>query len=42
VQGEGRVFTRRGRLVASYTVQAMVRPFQMPPEAMGKDYSDAM
>jgi uncharacterized protein (DUF427 family)/acyl-CoA thioesterase len=42
VQGEGRVFTRRGRLVASYTVQAMVRPFQMPPEAIGKDYSDAM
>ena len=42
VQGEGRVFTRSGRLVASYTVQAMVRQFQTAPGAMGKDYSDAM
>jgi acyl-CoA thioesterase II len=42
VQGEGRVFARDGRLVASYTVQAMVRAFQRSPGAMGKDYSDAM
>jgi uncharacterized protein (DUF427 family)/acyl-CoA thioesterase len=42
VQGEGRVFTRDGRLVASYTVQAMVREFRAPPGAMGKDYTDAM
>ncbi len=42
VQGEGRVFARDGRLVASYTVQAMVREFQTPPGGMGKDYTDAM
>jgi acyl-CoA thioesterase II len=42
VQGEGHVFTRQGRLVASYTVQAMVREFRTPPDAMGKDYTDAM
>jgi acyl-CoA thioesterase len=42
VQGEGRVFTRDGRLVASYTVQAMVREFRAPPGAMGKDDTDAM
>jgi uncharacterized protein (DUF427 family)/acyl-CoA thioesterase len=42
VQGEGRVFTRDGRLVASYTVQAMVRAFATPPGRMGKDYTDAM
>jgi uncharacterized protein (DUF427 family)/acyl-CoA thioesterase len=41
-QGEGRVFTRDGRLVASYTVQAMVREFREPPGAMGKDRTDAM
>jgi uncharacterized protein (DUF427 family)/acyl-CoA thioesterase len=41
-QGEGRVFTRDGRLVASYTVQAMIREFKTPPGAMGKDYTDAM
>jgi acyl-CoA thioesterase len=41
-QGEGRVFTRDGRLVASYTVQAMIREFRTPPGAMGKDYTDAM
>ena len=31
-----------GRLVASYTVQAMVRDFVQGPEAMGHDYSTAM
>jgi acyl-CoA thioesterase len=41
-QGEGRVFTRDGRLVASYTVQAMIREFRTPPGAMGKDQTDAM
>jgi acyl-CoA thioesterase len=41
-QGEGHVFARDGRLVASYTVQAMIREFETPPGAMGKDYSDAM
>jgi acyl-CoA thioesterase II len=41
-QGEGRVFTRDGRLVASYTIQAMIREFRTPPGAMGKDDSDAM
>jgi acyl-CoA thioesterase II len=41
-QGEGRVFNREGRLVASYTVQAMIRAFATPPQSMGKDYTDAM
>lgn len=42
VQGEGRVFTRDGRLVASYTVQAMIRAFYRDPAAMGHDSSTAM
>jgi uncharacterized protein (DUF427 family)/acyl-CoA thioesterase len=42
VQGEGHVFARSGRLVASYTVQGMVREFRTAPGALGKDYSDAM
>ena len=41
-QGEGHVFTQDGTLVASYTCQAMIRGFKKPPEAMGKDYSNAM
>jgi acyl-CoA thioesterase-2 len=41
-QGEGHVFARDGRLVASYTVQAMVREFRTPPDAMGKDSTNAM
>ena len=41
-QGEGRVFARDGRLVASYTVQAMIRAFRTPPGAMGKNSTDAM
>jgi acyl-CoA thioesterase-2 len=41
-QGEGRVFSRDGRLVASYTVQAMVRGFETSPGRLGKDYTDAM
>lgn len=41
-QGQGLVFTRDGRLVASYSVQAIVRGFASDPAAMGKDYSDAM
>jgi uncharacterized protein (DUF427 family)/acyl-CoA thioesterase len=35
VQGDGRVFSIDGRLLASYTVQAMVRPFAAPPDALG-------
>jgi len=42
VQGEGRVFGRDGRLVASYTVQAMVRDFVEPPERIGLDSSRLM
>jgi len=42
VQGEGHVFTEAGRLVASYTVQGMVRDFVQGPEAMGHDSSTAM
>jgi acyl-CoA thioesterase II len=41
-QGEGRVFTQDGRLVASYSVQAMIRPFATDPAAMGLDASNAM
>jgi hypothetical protein len=36
------VFTEDGRLVASYTVQAMIRDFVQGPEAMGHDSSTAM
>jgi hypothetical protein len=42
VQGEGRVYTRDGRLAASYTVQAMVREFEREPAAMGHDSRTAM
>jgi uncharacterized protein (DUF427 family)/acyl-CoA thioesterase len=42
VQGDGHVFTRDGRLAASYTIQAMVREFQTPPAAMGHDGRTAM
>jgi acyl-CoA thioesterase-2 len=42
VQGEGRVFGEDGRLAASYTVQAMVRDFDEPPERIGLDQSRLM
>ena len=35
VQGDGRVFSIDGRLLASYTVQAMVRPFVARPDSLG-------
>jgi acyl-CoA thioesterase-2 len=41
-QGEGRVFTRDGRLVATYSVQAMVRSFATEPAVMGLDSTNAM
>ena len=41
-QGEGPVFTQDGKLVASYTGQAMIRGFKQPPDARGKDWSNAM
>jgi uncharacterized protein (DUF427 family)/acyl-CoA thioesterase len=41
-QGEGHVFTQDGTLVASYTCQAMIRGFRQSPDAMGKDWSNAM
>jgi acyl-CoA thioesterase len=41
-QSQVRVFTADGRLVASKTVQAMVRAFDRPPEQMGHDHSSAM
>jgi acyl-CoA thioesterase-2 len=40
-QGEGRVYARDGRLVASYSVQAMVRGFAGDAQAMG-GYKSAM
>lgn len=44
VHGEGRVFTEDGRLVASYSVQAMVRGFpeHRDPAALGLDAGNAM
>src|SRR5579883_1213832 len=36
-QGEGHVFSEDGRLVASYTVQAMIRDFVDPPRSIGLD-----
>ncbi|CAA0079442.1 Uncharacterised protein [Mycolicibacterium vanbaalenii] len=42
VQGDGRVYTRDGRLAASYTVQAMVRGFNKDPASMGHDGRTAM
>ena len=41
-QGEGRIYTQDGRLLASYSVQAMIRGFTKAPEAMGMDWSNAM
>jgi uncharacterized protein (DUF427 family)/acyl-CoA thioesterase len=42
VQGDGQVFTRDGRLAASYTIQAMVREFGRAPADMGHDSRTAM
>jgi acyl-CoA thioesterase len=41
-QGAGRVFTEDGRLVASYSVQAMIRGFARDPSALGLDATNAM
>ena len=41
-QGEGHVFARDGRLMASYSVQAMIRPFATEPSEMGVDATTAM
>jgi acyl-CoA thioesterase-2 len=41
-EGEGRVFTRDGRLVASYATQVMIREFARPPADMGHDEGTAM
>jgi uncharacterized protein (DUF427 family)/acyl-CoA thioesterase len=41
-QGEGRVYARDGRLVASYSAQVMIRGFATEPAAMGQDYRTAM
>ncbi len=40
--GTGTVFTQTGTLVASFSVQAMIRPFDAPPDAFGKDATNAM
>lgn len=42
VQGDGFVFTRDGRLAASYSTQAMVRAFERDPASMGHDSRTAM
>jgi acyl-CoA thioesterase-2 len=41
-QSQVRVFTEDGRLVASKTVQSIVRAFSTPPEQLGQGYSTAM
>ena len=41
-QGEGHVFADDGRLVASYTVQAMIRDFVAPPRSIGLDETRLM
>ncbi len=41
-QGQSQVFTHDGRLVASYSVQAMIRGFQKEPAAMGQDFHTVM
>jgi acyl-CoA thioesterase len=41
-QGDGKIFTQDGVLLASYSVQAMIREFVRPPEAMGMDATNAM
>ena len=40
-QGNGLVHSIDGRLLASYSVQAMIRPFEAPPDSMG-GYQRAM
>src|SRR5690606_37601549 len=37
VQSQGRTWSADGRLLATTMVQAIVRPFVRPPEAMGQD-----
>jgi acyl-CoA thioesterase-2 len=34
-QGEGRIYTQAGKLVATYSVQVMVRKFDREPNAIG-------
>ncbi len=41
-QGEGRVFTEGGALIASYAVQAMVRGFSRTPDTLGMDSTNVM
>ena len=41
-QGQGAIFTESGRLLASYSVQAMVRGYTSPPEATGKGFKSYM
>jgi acyl-CoA thioesterase-2 len=41
-QGEGRVFSQGGSLIASYSVQAMIRAFSQPPGDRGMNASNAM
>jgi acyl-CoA thioesterase len=40
--GEGRIYTRDGRLVASFANEVMIRGFASDPAAVGLDYSRAM
>jgi uncharacterized protein (DUF427 family)/acyl-CoA thioesterase len=41
-RGQGQVFAIDGRMVASYSVQAMIRSFATVPSEMGKDFHTAM
>jgi uncharacterized protein (DUF427 family)/acyl-CoA thioesterase len=41
-QGDGTIFSQDGKLIASYSVQAMIRSFTQTPDAMGKDSTNVM
>jgi acyl-CoA thioesterase-2 len=41
-QGDGKIYSQDGRLLASYSVQAMIRTFDRDPAAKGWDSSTAM
>jgi len=41
-QGQGTVFSQDGRLIASYSVQVMIRGFTKSPDRLGMDASNVM
>jgi acyl-CoA thioesterase len=41
-QGQGTVFSHDGLLMASYSIEAMIRAFTEPPQSKGMDARNAM